>query len=265
MGGILARARRRCRLGACQSDGVRASQCRGGAATRTRPPCARVYAPGRRRCRRPRPGPRWSRSAAGSPTSRPPGCPSPTRWCSPRSRPTAYAGGPHGAAQGVRRARPARSSPTRARAKAAELAANPRAALVFPWHALGAAGAGHRPGRRARPRRGRRRTSRPGRGTRSWAPGPARSRRWSASRAELDARWRRSTARFPGPRCRLPPGWGGYPGGARGLGVLGRPERAAARPAALPAYRTGRADRAPGAIERLAPLNRARTGSDPRA
>jgi pyridoxamine 5'-phosphate oxidase len=92
--------------------------------------------------------------------------------------------------------------------KATELAANPAASLLFPWHAIGrqVVVTGRADGwTGTAPRR----TSRPGRACPSWAPGPARSPQVIGGREDLDRALADAQARFPGD-VPAPPHWGGY-------------------------------------------------------
>jgi pyridoxamine 5'-phosphate oxidase len=93
--------------------------------------------------------------------------------------------------------------------KAAELEANPQAALLFYWHDLGrqvrveglVARLGDRESDeyfRTRPRGGQ---------IAAWASGQGRA---IASRHELDAAYSRYEAEFEGREVPRPPGWGGY-------------------------------------------------------
>ena len=236
-GGICCRPRRAgcCRLGGMsQSDRVQPPSARGSDPP-TRPRCGGSTSAPALDERRPRPGPGRRSSAAGSPTPRRPGLAEPNAMVlatvdadgAPAARTVLLKGYDE---------RGLRFFTNLGSAKAADLAANPRAALVFPWHPVARQVRVDRAGGASWAATRSRRTSRPGRGTRSWAPGPARSRQVVGSRAELDAALAEVAARFPDGEVPAPPRLGRLPGGAGGVGVLGRPDRPAARPAALPAY-----------------------------
>ena len=97
-----------------------------------------------------------------------------------------------------------------ASAKGAQLAVNPRAALVFPWHAAAAAGAGDRP------RWSGSATPRPtgcgtrGRAAPSWPPWPRCSRPSSTPARSSRSGCGCSTSRRPAGPVPRPAVWGGY-------------------------------------------------------
>ena len=123
--------------------------------------------------------------------------------------------------------------------KGADLAANPRAALVFPWHPLERQVRVMRRGAAGRRRRGRRdyfatrpRESQLG----AWASDAVRGDRRSRGARGRVRRGRAAVAGgYGGAGC--PPSWGGYRVVPDDGGVLAGPDRAHARPAALPPYR----------------------------
>ena len=243
-------ARRRCRLGACQSDGVQPAAPARGAPTR--PPCAGSTRRSGVDVERPRAGPRrrpfgrWFADVAAAGVVEPNAMVLATVGVdgAPAAR-TVLLKGYDG--------RGLRFFTNLGSAKAADLAANPRAALVFPWHPMA--------------RQVRVTGSVVGLGRDEveayFATRPRESQlgAWASPQSQVVGVARRAGRGAGGGRGAVPrrgpgaAGLGRLPGGARGLGVLGRPDRAAARPAALPAYRrVGGAgcldDRAPRALSR---------------
>ena len=146
-----------------------------------------------------------------------------------RRRPSAADGAPvraDGAAQGRLRGRLRLLHQHRARARARELAANPRCALLFPWHPLERqvrvdGVAAPLPRARSRP------TSRPGRAAPSSAPGPRTSRGWSRRATSSHAAYDEARGSgSPAATCPCPTEWGGYARAPGGRGVLAGPARA---------------------------------------
>ena len=188
-------------------------------------------------------------SSAGSARRSPPDCTSPTRWCSARPAPrTARRRG--WCCSRAWTSAASCSSPTTASRKGEELAADPRCALLFPWHPLERQVRIEGTAPRARARGCRGLLPPPGRAARSSAPGPARSHgpspRATSSRRRT-TRWRRGSRDRT---CRARPlGW--LSGRAGDGGVLAGPAGADARPAGLPCAtaRAWRVDRAAGVTE----------------
>ena len=133
-----------------------------------------------------------------------------------------------------------------ASAKGAQLAVNPRAALVFPWHALQRQVRVDRPGRADRRHRVRRPLGPAARAAPSWPPSPRCSRPSSTRARSWSSGCGCSTSRRRPGQVPRPAVWGGYrvvPGAG---GVLAGRRRPAARPAGVRAGRRGgrRLDRA---------------------
>ena len=153
----------------------------------------------------------------------------------------------HRAAQGLRRARLASSTPTTTRPRARDLAANPYAAAVFAWLALERQVRISGPVAQVEPGRDRRLLRRPAARLAARRLGLARSRSSSPSRAALDELAAEVAARFADGTCRRRR-TGAATGSRRRGRVLAGPHGPAARPAALPARRRRVGDRAARAV-----------------
>ena len=138
------------------------------------------------------------------------GSPSPTRWSWRPSTPDGWPAARTVLLKGYDAAG-LRFFTNTGSAKADRAGREPAGGAGVPLAPAAPPGAGDRDGRAGCPTTSWRRTSRPGRASRSSAPGPARSPRSSRSRAELDARLAEVAARFPEDEpVPVPPHWGGY-------------------------------------------------------
>ena len=152
-----------------------------------------------------------------------------------------------GAAQGPRRARLRVLHQLRVAQGARRSTANPARLAAVPVARPAAPGPRRGHGVAGLARRRTRRTSPPGRASRSSVPGPRRSRAWWPRASALDERYGGVLAQFAElDDVPLPPFWGGLPGRAGGRWSSGRAARAGCttgcvyRRAERPAARRGR-------------------------